>query len=178
MRGADKLLQEVGGVPLLRLVTERALAAGWPVTVTLPPDASDRRAALSGLAVETLEVADAATGMAASFRALAGATAGPVLIVLADMPEIATSDMAKLIAAHGDAPDRVVRATEATGRPGQPVLFPARLVRGLAGLRGDEGARRILAGEDVLALPLPGTRATTDLDTPEAWAAWRARTGA
>ncbi len=177
MRGADKLLQPVGGRPLLRVVAERALAAGWPVRVTLPPDAAERLRALHGLDVTRLEVRDAGTGMAASFRALAAAGPGPLLVVLADMPEITTEDMAALIAAHRAAPDRVIRATDADGRAGQPVLFPARLVPAMAALQGDAGARAILTGEEILRVPLPGRRATTDLDTPEDWAAWRARSG-
>ncbi len=176
MRGGDKLLETIGGTALLRLLAIRALVAGWPVAVTLPPGQSPRRAALRGLPLDLLDVPDAATGMAASFRRLSALQA-PLLVMLADMPEIETADLRRLIAAHAAAPDRVVRATAASGRGGQPVLFPARLVPALAGLAGDEGARRLLAGEEVVAVPLPGDRAVTDLDTPEAWAEWRARTG-
>lgn len=177
MRGADKLLQPVGGRPLLRVAAERALAAAWPVCVTLPPGSAARRRTLDGLPVRILEVADARTGMAASFRALAAVAPGPLLVVLADMPEIEADHLAVLIAAHRAAPDRVIRATDADGREGQPVLFPARLVPAMADLAGDTGARAILAGEPMVRVPLPGHRATTDLDTPEDWAAWRARTG-
>lgn len=177
MRGADKLLEPVGGRPLLRVVAEHAIRAGWPVIVTLPPGAAARRAALAGLDLRALEVPDAPSGMAASFRALAGAVPGALLVVLADMPEIEAPDLAALIATHLRDPSRVVRAADEGGCPGQPVLFPARLVPAMAGLAGDEGARRLLTGEDVATVPLPGRRATTDLDTPEDWAAWRARTG-
>ncbi len=177
MRGGDKLLETVDGTALLRLLATRGLAAGWPVAVTLPPGGAARRAALRGLPLDRLEVPDAATGMAASFRRLAAALPGPLLVMLADMPEIETEDLRRFIAAHEAAPGRVLRATAASGRPGQPVLFPARLVPALAELEGDEGARSLLTDEEVVAIPLQGDRAITDLDTPEAWAAWRARTG-
>ena len=36
MRGRDKLLEQVGGIPLLRLRVEAALATGHQVLVTLP----------------------------------------------------------------------------------------------------------------------------------------------
>lgn len=177
MAGRDKLLETIVGTSLLRLLADRALAAGWPLIVTLPPGAEARRAALGGLAYRDLAVPDAATGMAASFRRLAQVARGPVLVMLADMPEIETGDLRRLIVAHRDDPARPVRAASAAGRPGQPVLFPARLVPSMARLRGDEGARRLLEGEDVRLVPLAGARALTDLDTPEDWAEWRARTG-
>ena len=39
---------------------------------------------------------------------------------------------------------------------------------------GDEGARRVLLGETVTQIALPGQHALIDLDTPAAWSAWRA----
>ena len=41
----------------------------------------------------------------------------------------------------------------------------------------DHGAREVVraAGEFVVDVPTNGKAAITDLDTPEAWAAWRAR---
>ena len=70
----------------------------------------------------------------------------------------------------------ILRATAEDGRPGHPVILPARLYPLLAGLAGDTGARTVLAAHaaEVVAHPLPGTRALVDLDTPEAWADWRA----
>ncbi len=174
MRGRDKLLEEVEGLSLLRLAATRALATGCRVLVTLPVPAPLRAAALGGLAVDLVPVADAGTGMAASFRALARTATGPLLVTLADMPEIDTPALCRLIAAHRAAPDLVLRATASDGTPGQPVLFPARLVPAMAGLTGDTGARALLTGEKVRAVPLPGRAAVTDLDTPEDWAAWRA----
>ena len=177
MRGRDKLLEEVDGMPLLRLAATRARATGCSVIVTLPeadrPHAAARGAALDGLDVQRIAVADAASGMSASFRALAAHVTGPLLVMLADMPEIDGACLARLIEAHAGMPDRVVRATASDGTPGQPVVFPARLVPAMADLAGDAGARALLRQEDVHGVALPGNAALTDLDTPEAWAAWR-----
>ena len=68
----------------------------------------------------------------------------------------------------------VIRASTADGRAGHPVIFPARLWPDLVRLQGDQGARDMLKSEAVQLCPLPGQHALTDLDTPEAWAAWRA----
>ena len=95
MRGADKLLEEIEGDPLLTRSARVALATGCPVTVTLPPDRPARLAALQGLAVTPIIVTDAARGMAASLiaglRALPAAS--PVLMVLADLPDLTTEDL-------------------------------------------------------------------------------------
>lgn len=179
MRGQDKLLEPVAGQPLLRHIATIAAQTGCPVLVTLPPDRPARLAALSGLAVQTLIVPDAATGMAASLRG--GLHALPpdhaVLVLLADLPEITVEDLARMIAAQGRSPDPILRATASDGTPGHPVLFPPWARADLLSLTGDEGARAVLNRHKARVQPvrLPGHHATTDLDTPEAWAAWRAR---
>ena len=102
---------------------------------------------------------------------------GPVMILLADLPEITSQDLATLVAASREAPDRICRAASASGVPGHPVVFPARHRTALLAGRGDHGARDLLRAEarQVILVPLPGDHATTDLDTPEDWAGWRSR---
>jgi CTP:molybdopterin cytidylyltransferase MocA len=186
MRGADKLLEQVDGLPQLRRAVEAARSAGAArVWVTLPPRGTPlsdaRHAALDGSWVRRIEVEDCDEGMSASLRAGARAaaaqSAGALLILLADLPEIEAGDLARFVAAHATDPEAIWRGVTEDGTPGHPVLIPARLFPAMAGLSGDEGARAILEGDHVRPLPLPGARATTDLDTPEAWADWRARTG-
>ncbi|PRX29769.1 CTP:molybdopterin cytidylyltransferase MocA [Meinhardsimonia xiamenensis] len=177
MRGADKLLEEVGGEPLLTRLARAGLAAGLTVIVTLPEPAGARGEALAGLDVLRVPVPDAAEGMAASIRAgLAACPEDPagLMILPADMPEIDAADLALLAEAFAEEPERVMRGAGEDGTPGHPVIFPRRLFPALAALRGDEGARRALKGEHVRLVPLPGRHALTDLDTPEEWAAWRA----
>ena len=174
MRGADKLLHEVDGLPLLRRQVVAALAAGFgPVAVTLPPGDSVRSATLSGLPVTLLSVPEAATGMSASLRAAADWAAGDDLMLCpADMPEITAQDFAALVDTFDGA--QPLRATAEDGTPGHPVIFPAALLPLLATLTGDEGARAILRRHPPRLVALPANHATTDLDTPEDWAAWRA----
>ncbi|MGC9370153.1 MAG: nucleotidyltransferase family protein [Paracoccaceae bacterium] len=179
MRGRDKLLETVGGQPLLRRQAQAALATGAQVYVTLPPGSEARRAALDGLPVEIVEVADAGTGMAASFRAgiaALPATCRAVLVVLADMPDLGEDDFRLFFKTFKGDPDTpILRGASAGGRPGHPVLFPRRCFDDLAALTGDQGAKPILAAhaDEVRLIPLPGQRALTDLDTPEAWEHWR-----
>ena len=144
--------------------------------VVLGPGQAARRAVLEGLDVEIVE-AEGGGGMAASIRAGVAGLEGPVLILLGDMPEIMAADIYLMISLHARAPDAILRAATRDGQPGHPVLFPADLLPDLARLSGDEGARAVLKreGARVHLLPLKDDRAAVDLDTPEAWAAWRAR---
>ena len=178
MRGGDKLMEGVDGQPLILRQALMALATGLPVSIALPSDRPARDAALDGLAVTRLTVPDAAEGMAASIRM--GAVALPVntglLLLLADLPEIMTQDLATLVAAWRVTPTMILRAASATGTPGHPVIFPSWVTPELTALVGDTGARDVLRRHNTRTrlIALPGNRATTDLDTPEDWAAWRA----
>lgn len=176
MRGADKLMQAVAGAPLLATLTRRAQATGAPVFVALPDLGHPRAGALDGMDVTRVPVPDAAEGMAASLRA--GVRALPegtpaVLITPADMPELTEDDFATLLAAHAAAPEQTARGASGS-RPGHPVLFPRALFSALLRLTGDEGGRAVLKAHPPRLIPLPEAHALTDLDTPEAWAAWRA----
>ncbi|MCB1389082.1 MAG: nucleotidyltransferase family protein [Rhodobacteraceae bacterium] len=176
MRGRDKLLETVDGVALLRRQASAMLASRvGPVAVTLAPDRPDRKAAIEGLAINALTIADAAQGMSGSLRAAAHWAAGNALLVApADMPDLTSADFrAAARAFDGLHP---LRATGADGTPGHPVIFPAPLLPLFDDLRGDDGARAILRKHPPVLLALPGDHALTDLDTPEAWDAWRART--
>jgi CTP:molybdopterin cytidylyltransferase MocA len=187
MRGADKLLQPVGGEALLRRSARVAAATGWPVLVSLPPERPDRWAALAGLAVTPLPVPDAADGMSASLRAgvaAAGQMArdGPagLMVLPADMPAFTTAALAEVAAAFAAAPGRIWRGAAEDGEPGHPAVFPRDLWAALAQVTGDRGGREVIRAEAgrVACLPLPGRMALIDLDTPEDWAAWHASGGA
>ncbi|WP_370212763.1 NTP transferase domain-containing protein [Roseovarius sp.] len=176
MTPRDKLLETIGGVALLRRQVLRALATGCEVLVTLPPDRPDRAVALLGLDCKQHILPDAADGMSASLRH--GAKAAPethaLLVLLPDMPEIETEDIARLIAAHDETPDQVIRASDADGTPGHPVVLPARLRDKITRLTGDRGARPLLEQDPARLVALPGRRALIDLDTPADWNNWRA----
>jgi molybdenum cofactor cytidylyltransferase len=181
MRGADKLMELVDDIPLLRLSAEVLLASQVDeVIVVLRPDDPRRLAALDGLNVRVIENPQATEGMGASIRAGIAAVAsdaGALLVALADMPDIAANDVDALIAAYDVEDGReIIRAANPTGAPGNPVLFGRRFFEPLRGLEGDEGARSILAANaDLVRLVrLSSNAARVDLDTPEAWAEWRA----
>jgi molybdenum cofactor cytidylyltransferase len=184
MGGRDKLLEPVGGMPLLRHVVEALKASAVDeVVVVLPPEAGGREAALAGAGVRTVANQRAAEGMGTSVGAGVTALRGDadaVLVVLADMPEIGAGDFDRLIAAFDPAEGRaIVRAVTETGKPGHPVLFGRRFFEPLRALEGDRGARVLIEDhpEFLVDVTLPGASAQTDLDTPEDWANWLAERG-
>ncbi|BBU56654.1 molybdopterin-guanine dinucleotide biosynthesis protein A [Mameliella alba] len=180
MRGRDKLTETVDGLPLLRRQALRAIDTGAHVAVTLPDPDHPRAAALQGLPVQVIEVPDSDLGMSASIRRGVGLIPRGIkamIILPADMPEIETEDIQKLISSFQSVPFPMLQqATAADGTPGHPVLFPQDCFMALQTLTGDQGARDVLKANAhrLRQIPLPDRRALTDLDTPEAWRAWRA----
>nr|WP_299558866.1 nucleotidyltransferase family protein [uncultured Sulfitobacter sp.] len=181
MQGRDKLLEDVDGTALLRRTVQNALAVTQaPVFVTLPPCPHPRAGAIADLNARIVEVPDAASGMNASIAAGLGAlpaTAHAVMIVLADMPDLTRADLRRVLdAVDLNTDSKIWRATTATGEPGHPIVFRSDIWPHLRALRGDTGARDIVRQlrSQTVWVPLPGNHARTDLDTPEAWAAWRA----
>ena len=177
MRGADKLLEDVDGLPVLRRQAKAALGTGAHVIVALAPNRPERAGALEGLPVQSVVVKNAAEGMGASIRTAVAALSPEIrsiAVLPADMPEITASDLGMVLAASAAHPSRIVRAMSSSGAPGHPVVFPSRFIPELSRLAGDEGARAIIQGEDIHPVPLPAQHALTDLDTPEEWESWRA----
>lgn len=180
MRGADKLLQVVDGQSLIRRQAMRALAAADHVVVTLQSADGPRAQALAGLPLRMVEVPDAADGMATSIRrGVASLPKDIVAVVIApgDMPDLTEDDFLSIINGFRAMPQATLQqGTAADGTPGHPVLFPEDCFVALRQITGDHGARDILRANThrLRHVALPERHALTDLDTPEAWAAWRA----
>ena len=181
MRGRDKLMEDVDGQPLIARQARMALAATeGAVLVALPPAPHPRHEALGDLQVTRVPVPDAADGMAVSLRTGIGALpegTTAVMVLLADLPDLTVQDLKTVLAAVESQPEKTVwRGGTEDGRPGHPIVFAAPWFPDLAALTGDEGGRSVVAaaGNDLALVPLPGQHALADLDTPEAWAAWRA----
>ena len=179
MRGRDKLLEEIDGVPLLRRQAKMALATGCDVIVALPPRPHPRYDVVGDLAVQCLPVADAAEGMNATLRAALAAVpeaARGAMILLGDLPELTVDDLnAVLQFIDFDSYTAVWRGATSDGKPGHPVVIARPLFAELMDLTGDAGAQPVLARhkDHVQLVALPDQHARRDLDTPEDWAAWR-----
>jgi molybdenum cofactor cytidylyltransferase len=174
MGGPNKLLAELGGKALVRIVTEQALASkAQSVIVVTGHQAQEVEAALRDLNVTFVRNPDFAQGLASSLKAGIAAVPGNAdgaVICLGDMPLIDARLIDRLIEAF--APDRgnlIVVPVSDTGR-GNPVLWSRRFFQELMTLDGDVGARHLIArhSEAVAEVPVEGFGAFLDIDTPQA----------
>jgi molybdenum cofactor cytidylyltransferase len=179
MGGPNKLLAELGGRPLVRIVTEQALASkARGVIVVTGHQADEVQKALRGLKVTFVHNPDFAEGLAGSVKAgiaAVPADADGAVICLGDMPLISAQLIDRLIEAF--APDRgnLITVPVSDGRRGNPVLWSRRFFNELMTLEGDIGARHLIArhGEAVAEVPVDGHGAFLDIDTPQALEAAR-----
>jgi CTP:molybdopterin cytidylyltransferase MocA len=179
MRGHDKLLEDLGGEPLIRRQVRTALALGGQVFVAVGLDQDERERALAGLDVQILRVPDAVEGMSGTLRgAVAQLPPGTAfMMALGDLVALETDDLKQVFAAHVDQPDNLIwRGATEDGKAGHPIIFADALRPAFADLSGDGGAQSIVAQhhDRTHLVRLHGNRARLDLDTPEDWAEWRA----
>src|SRR5256885_12375240 len=91
MGGPNKLLAEIAGRPLVRIVVEEALASrARPVIVVVGHERAEVEKALAGLPVELIYNPDFAQGLGTSLRAgisAVPADADGAIVCLGDMPQ-------------------------------------------------------------------------------------------
>jgi molybdenum cofactor cytidylyltransferase len=179
MGGPNKLLAELGGKPMVRIVTEQVLGSkASSVTVVTGHQAAEVEKALAGLKVRFVRNPDFAAGLASSVRTGIAAlpeTADGAVVCLGDMPLIDARLIDRLIEAL--APDRghLIAVPVSDNRRGNPVLWSRRFFNELMALDGDIGARHLIAkhNEAVAEVPVQGDGAFLDIDTPQALEAAR-----
>ncbi len=173
MGGPNKLLAELDGKKLVRIVTEQALASkASGVVVVTGHQAELVEQALEGLKIKFVRNPDFAGGLASSVKsgiAAVPANADGAVVCLGDMPLIDAQLIDRLIDAF--APDRgnLIAVPVNEGRRGNPVLWSRRFFRELMTLDGDVGARHLIGkhNEVVAEVPVEGHGAFLDIDTPQ-----------
>ncbi len=171
MAGVNKLLLPVDGVAMVRRSALLYRALGMRLTVVTGPDNRDVAAALSGVEFQLVVNPDADDGQQTSVRA--GLLATPLLapgavVALADQPLLTAADIGALaseFAGHAGARMCVPRFG---GKRGNPVIFPAAVVRCLR----EPGALPPRAFIDahpelVCWFEAANDHFTRDVDTPE-----------
>jgi molybdenum cofactor cytidylyltransferase len=174
MGQANKLLQTVRGMPMVRHAVEAQLASSArPVLVVTGHQHEAVAAALEGLEVQFVHNPDFATGLASSvkagLRALPGDTPG-VVVSLGDMPNVTWQVIDRLAQVFAESPEALAVVPTLFGQRGNPVLLSRGLFGAVEALSGDQGARRLLdgAGEAIVEVPLDDPAIALDVDTPEA----------
>jgi molybdenum cofactor cytidylyltransferase len=179
MGGPNKLLAELDGKKLVRIVAEQALASkASEVIVVTGHQAELVEQALTGLKLKFVRNPDFAGGLASSVKSGIAAVpdnADGAVICLGDMPLISAQLIDRLIDTF--APDRghLIAVPVSEGRRGNPVLWSRRFFTELMTLDGDIGARHLIAkhAEAVAEVPVEGDSAFLDIDTPAALEAAR-----
>lgn len=174
MGGPNKLLAELGGKSLVRIVTEQALASKASSVIVVTGHQADQvEKALHGLTVKFVRNPHFADGLASSVKAgiaAVPAEADGAVVCLGDMPLIDARLIDRLIETF--APDRgnLIAVPVSDGRRGNPVLWSRRFFGELMTLDGDIGARHLIArhGEAVAEVAVEGHGAFLDIDTPQA----------
>jgi molybdenum cofactor cytidylyltransferase len=176
--GGTKPVADLEGRPLVAHVVAAAVAAGVDaVHVVVGHDGGAVAAAARDAAdVEVVDNPAYAAGQATSLRAgLASAEAADAdvaVVLLADEPDVTPDAIAAVTAAiaiGGDAGDvgPVAARARYDDAPGHPVAFARSVFSRLRDeVGGDRGARDVLAGLDVVDVPVAGRR-PRDLDRPE-----------
>ena len=167
--GSNKLLQRLPDGPLVAQAAARALQSALPgALAVIRPGVPELAQTLreAGLQVSVCE--EAIEGMGASLahalRTLADRPATGYVVALADMPFV-KPDTFRTVAACLQTAARPL-APGWRGERGHPVGLPARYRDELAQLRGDQGAREIIArdGIDLIDVDDPGV--VRDIDQP------------
>lgn len=181
MGGPNKLLEDVGGRPVVRRVVEAALASrASPVLVVTGHERARVERILAGLPVMFVHNRDFAEGLSTSVRAGIAAVpggAGAALVMLGDMPLVGPQILDALLDAFDPDAGRLIVLPVADGRRGNPVLWDRRFFDALTKLEGDVGARHLIAAhaEAVVEIEVEGPGAFLDVDTPEALSRARAQ---
>ena len=175
MGALNKLLLELEGVPVIARSVDAVLGStARPVVVVTGYEPERVRAALAGRELVFAHNPEPAEGLAASLRiglAALGAEPDGAVVCLGDMPWVRPEHLEALIAAFGASAGRSICVPTFAGQRGNPVLWPRRHFAGIRALRGDAGARSLLAAHasEVCYVPVSDPGVTRDVDTPEDW---------
>lgn len=166
-----QLLPYQGQSLLLRAASAAVAAVDGPVVVVVGAYAGKMYPELEGLAVEAVENLHWESGMGTSIRtglrALMRAEPGlaGVLLLLCDQPHVQPAILQALLAAHQQTQAPVVAS--AYGETlGAPAFFHRSFFEALLHLKGQEGARKVIAAHPEAVAVVPFPAGMVDVDTP------------
>ena len=176
MGGPNKLIAEIRGKPLARIVIEQVLNShADPVTVVTGHQPERMRDALAGLDVRWTHNPDYDEGLSTSLKsgiAALPAEVDAVIVCLADMPSVSTDLINRLIAAYDPEKGALIVVPTFKGKRGNPVLWSRRFFQRLMGVEGDVGAKHLIGDyqEGLVEVAVENADIFFDVDTPSALA--------
>jgi len=168
--GSQKLLAPLAGRPLLQHAVDAACASSLsPIVIVLGADADAIAAQLDPGRARIVRNPDYASGQASSLRSgvdAIGTEADAAIVLLGDQPGV-TAALLDALVAHQRETGAVAVLCLQDGRRSPPTLLHQELWPEIAALRGDVGAREILARRsDVATLTVERAFARLDdIDT-------------
>ena len=179
MGDANKLLEDVGGKPVVRHLAEELLAAKVaPLVVVTGHEPQAVTQALEGLDILFVHNPDFAQGLSTSVKtgvnALPQACAG-VIVCQSDMPTLSRTHFMQLMEAFAPSEGAAICVPVHNGKRGNPVLWARSVFAEFETLAGDVGAKHLIGENEALVkeVDFDDTSILKDLDTPEQWAAFR-----
>jgi molybdenum cofactor cytidylyltransferase len=179
--GRPKQLLPFRGRSLLRHAAEVALAADCgPVVAVLGAEVERLRPELDNLPIGVVVNREWELGPGTSVRTAVDAVGanprvGALVFLLCDQPRVSAEHIRRLVEVHR-ATRMPMAASGYAGTLGVPALFSRECFLALRALDPAAGAKQLLARrpDTVAAVPFPDGE--IDLDTPEDYARWVART--
>jgi molybdenum cofactor cytidylyltransferase len=166
--GSDKLSHRLPHGVSIAAQSARHLHSVIPqVFAVVKPGTEGLALQLKGEGCEVVVCVNAAEGMGASL-ACAARAAGPAdgyLVALADMPFVRRASIAAVRDALGAG--ALLAAPYFRARRGHPVGIAGSFFDSLLQLKGDEGARELLASHEVKKIPVGDPGVVRDIDTPD-----------
>lgn len=163
LAGADTILART-----LRHAMDTQLRVVLVTTPTLAPAALRLLPADDVVILPSVDSSGRPAGVGMGYSIAAGVSAAGDaegwLIVPADMPLLRPDSILAVAGALAHYP---VAYAQHTGRPGHPVGFSSELYSELVNLKGDEGARRIVARYPAHAVDLDDPGVLVDVDTAD-----------
>jgi molybdenum cofactor cytidylyltransferase len=186
MGGPNKMLAEAKGQPLVVHAVKAALASqAVEIAVVVGHMADQVRSVIekampANARLRFVTNPDFAEGLSTSVRtgiAALGSGIDAAIVQLGDMPGVTSGMLDRLMAAFSPVEGRSICVPTVAGKRGNPVLWARRFFPEIAKIAGDAGAKHLIGehADLVCEVEMTGEAAITDIDTPEALAAWRAK---
>tara|TARA_B100000963_G_scaffold286580_1_gene255655 strand:- start:451 stop:1065 length:615 start_codon:yes stop_codon:yes gene_type:complete len=183
MRGNDKLLKKIHGVPQIERILAEVLKLNLPTFVTVPTNEINRKFVISRTNAIIIEVNDAELGMGHSIaegikKITKTFDLSSLAICPSDLPDLKIASCKKLINYFSISPEKICRPVKrGSNKFGHPVIFPQKYFKELKLIKGDKGARDIIQrnNQNFNAYETDDDSYFMDLDTPEDFAKWLQR---
>jgi len=168
--GATKLIQPYQGKPLVQhaLLSARGACPGR-VALVVGHDQKSVIEASNGFFDELVINKDHEDGIGTSIAAAARACAkdaDAILIILGDQPLVTETHLRNLIDTWSGN-ENEINSSSFDGITCPPILFPKKAIPALSELRGDSGAKSLLARNDFVVSAIDFPPAGFDIDRPE-----------